>query len=266
MSDTSSPEDRAQTVLEMLPATAPGSVVIGGWATWLRTRGARSHDVDLIVDWDQLQAIAGHARVERSTAQHAAATKWAGDWDGVHLDLYLPFQSRLGTKLELQVEKLAEHTERVDNQIVLSIPAQTAAKWAALVDRYGTPRGDKDREEVLQLLKSPAARDTPAILHYASRKPAQAVDSAIREGFEYLQERAPKAERRRLHQMARTWLTRTDTPPPTPARGSPTPGEAAHAAAPNPPGDRAHAQQRVTPPPDAPSAFEVSPSDGGIEM
>jgi hypothetical protein len=51
-----------------------------------------SRDVDLIVEWDQLRAIPEHARVERSAARHAGATKWVSEWDGVHLDLYFPFQ------------------------------------------------------------------------------------------------------------------------------------------------------------------------------
>ncbi len=79
MSETSSLDDRAQEVLELLPAAAPGSIVIGGWASWLRTRAQRSHDVDLIVDHEQLAAIGQHARVERSSARHAGAQKWVGD-------------------------------------------------------------------------------------------------------------------------------------------------------------------------------------------
>ncbi len=229
MSATSSPDDRAQRVLEQLPAAVPGTVVIGGWASWLRTHGARSHDVDLIVEWDQLQAISEHARVERSTARHAGATKWVGEWDGVHLDLYVPFQSRLGTKLELRVETLVQYTEQIDNHRVLSIPAQTAAKWAALVDRVGTTRGAKDREEVIELLANPEAQSTAKILHEASAKSAAAVNEAISEGFAYLQATAPRAQRRQLAQMQTAWLPSSPeqpTPPATQAGGLPKPGGA----------------------------------------
>ena len=262
MSETSSLDDRAQEVLELLPAAAPGSIVIGGWASWLRTRAQRSHDVDLIVDHQQLAAIGEHARIERSSAQHAGAQKWVADWDGVHLDLYVPFQSRLGTRLELRVEKLAQHTEQVDGQTVLTIGGQTAAKWAALVDRQGTRRGAKDREELLELLRDPAAADARHVLHEASNQPAHVVDAAIRDGLDYLAAGAERIERRRLQRLAKTWLpdpVEAAPPAAAPARGTTRPGGR--------PPRRAQTKSRRQPPPPPAGPAELPPArEDGIEL
>jgi hypothetical protein len=159
-----SPETPAERVLAEITAIVPHAVVIGGWATWLRTGGAKSHDIDLIVDWDELAEIGHHAEVEQSTARHAGAVKWRGTWDGVHLYLYVPHQSRLGTKLELRVERLRDHTETLDDHRVLTAPGQIAAKWAALVDRADSIRGEKDRDELLELLTHPDAATAGAMI------------------------------------------------------------------------------------------------------
>ncbi len=52
MSESSSPEDlRAREVLDEVLAVVPTAILIGGWASWTRTGGAMSHDIDLIVGY-----------------------------------------------------------------------------------------------------------------------------------------------------------------------------------------------------------------------
>ena len=42
---------------------------------------------------------------------HSGGRKGRGTKDGVHVDAYIPWESALGTKLRLKVEKLTKHTE-----------------------------------------------------------------------------------------------------------------------------------------------------------
>ena len=103
--------EQSKAVLDDLLATVPGAILIGGWGTWAAVGGAMSHDVDLIVTRDELAQIGGMVD-ELSESRHLAGTKWRGTWRGVHIDLYAPYQSRLGANLQLRVEALAPYAER----------------------------------------------------------------------------------------------------------------------------------------------------------
>lgn len=41
--------ERSQAVLGEVVATLTDAILIGGWGTWVRTKGPMSHDIDLIV-------------------------------------------------------------------------------------------------------------------------------------------------------------------------------------------------------------------------
>lgn len=195
--------------------TAPDSVVIGGWGVWLRERARFSHDIDLIVTHEQLHAIATRSDTPplESSARHAGGRKWAADWNGVHLDLYVPYQSRLGTRLQLRVEDLIADAEALEGHRVLSIPAQIASKWAALADRHQTSAGSKDVADLRAMLRHPDATLAGAVLYRASAAPSADVTAAIRIGFRALYDAAPRAEQRHLRKLEQAWISAgTDGP------------------------------------------------------
>ena len=78
-----------------------------------------------------------------SESHHLAGTKWRGTWRDIHIDLYAPYQSRLGANLQLRVEALVPHAETIDGRRLLSVPAHTATKIAALLDRPDSLPGGK---------------------------------------------------------------------------------------------------------------------------
>ena len=160
--------DLSRAVLGEVVAAVPDAILIGGWASWVRTGGAMSHDIDLIVTRAELEQP--EAMVDDlSESRHLGGVKWRATWRDIHLDLYVAHQSQLGTNLQLRVEKLAPYVEQVNGYRVLNIPAHTATKVAALLDRPDSMPGRKDRYEILRLLRAPQAARTPLIMLAAWR-------------------------------------------------------------------------------------------------
>ena len=87
------------------------SILIGGWATFELVGGEISKDIDLIIFSDEVRAKIELRVSDLSKSDHHQGRKWRGIVDGIHIAIYLPYESQLGNKLRLRVETLAEHTE-----------------------------------------------------------------------------------------------------------------------------------------------------------
>jgi hypothetical protein len=198
--------EQSKAVLDALLAAVPDAILIGGWGSWARLGGAMSHDVDVIVTRAELARIE-HMVDEVSSSRHLAGTKWRGTWRGIHIDLYVPFQSRLGANLQLRVETLASHTETLQGRRLLTVPAHVASKVAALLDRPDSLPGRKDRQELLGLLDLPGSGGTPAVIKAASTRTAAEVATLIDRAFGFLvgAENLNRHDRARLRQLASQW-------------------------------------------------------------
>jgi len=139
----------------------PEAVLIGGWATYLRASVAKSHDLDVIVDHATLAKLG--AKFQLAPSRHISGRKFAFEIDGVGIDVYPVYQSKLGRKLQIPVEVLIEHTERIDRTRVLTAEAHFVAKLAGLLDRPDTLPGEKDRREMWALMNSGSGLDFKAI-------------------------------------------------------------------------------------------------------
>jgi hypothetical protein len=219
--------EQSKAVLDDLLGAVPEAILIGGWGTWARVGGAMSHDVDLIVSRAELAQIEGMVD-EISQSHHLAGTKWRGTWQGIHIDLYAPFQSRLGANLQLRVEALVPYAELADGRRLLSVPAHVATKVAALLDRPDSLPGRKDRQELLHLLARPDASGAAGVIKAASARTPDEVGVLIDRAMTFLAGEASlnRQERNRLRQMARQWKLQADgglamdTPsPPSPDSG-----------------------------------------------
>jgi hypothetical protein len=198
--------ERSRSVLGRVHDAVPDAVLIGGWGTWVRTGGPMSHDIDLIVTRPQLATLRALAD-EVSESRHLAGRKWRGTLGGIHLDLYVPHQSRLGQHLELRTERLVRRTEVVDGWVVLEPPAHLATKLAALVDRPDSASGDKDRHEIMALLgQGVDSADAVRVLHNASAREPAEVTGLIDRAFQHLGDlHLDRNQRRALNQLARDW-------------------------------------------------------------
>ena len=165
-----------------------------------------SHDIDLIVSRQDL-ALLGTMADDMSASHHIAGTEWRGTWRSIHLDLYVPYQSRLGANLQLRVEQLEVYAETLKGYRVLAAPAHTATKIAALLDRPDSLPGRKDRNEILQQLADPATASTPTVIGLASARSPSEVGTLIARAFEFLagEPELGRRGRLRLSQTNTAW-------------------------------------------------------------
>jgi hypothetical protein len=200
---------RSRSVLDLVVGAVPTAVLIGGWATWVRTSGPMSHDIDVIVDHGGLEAIRAHSD-DVTSSSHLGGRKWRATIDGIHLDLYIPYQSRLGQRLGLRAESLVGYAETVDGWHVLSVPAHLATKIAALLDRPDTMPGEKDRSEILALLPEADGRSVIEVIETASEHDLPVLqDDLTKTLFEYLAETEGlgRPDRDELRRTQREWTT-----------------------------------------------------------
>jgi hypothetical protein len=75
------------------------------------------------------------ARFRLSPSQHIGGRKFEIKVEGVGVDVYPVYQSKLGQHLQIPVEVLINHTEKIDRTRVLTTEAQFVSKMAALLDQ-----------------------------------------------------------------------------------------------------------------------------------
>lgn len=153
--------EHVEEVMRKFVREYPNAVLFGGWATYLRTGVAKSHDIDVIVDHPTLEQVRSKHQVSES--RHVGGRKFEVKVDGVSVDVYPVYQSRLGRRLQLPVEILLPSSEKVKGVRVLSPEGQFASKMAALLDRADSLPGDKDRKEMWALLQADPALDFASV-------------------------------------------------------------------------------------------------------
>ncbi len=188
------------SVLRAFVAEFPGAVLLGGWASYLRTMADKSHDIDVIVDHVTLSALA--SRYELKPSSHIEGKKYQMELQGVEIDIYPVYQSKLGQRLRMPVEVLAAYAESLSGFKVLSAEAQFVAKMAALLDRPDSLPGDKDRREMWRLANLPEGLDFDKVAQMLSRSPhSPAQQLALMEETFRLLEETDTINRRDLGQL-----------------------------------------------------------------
>lgn len=191
-------EDHVQAVMRKFVLEFPDAVLIGGWASYLRARVPKSHDIDVIVDHATLAKLG--AKYQLSPSQHISGRKFAIEVEGIGVDVYPVYQSKLGRRLQIPVEMLINHTEKIDRTRVLTAEAQFVAKMAALLDRPDTLPGEKDRREMWELVNSSPGLDYKVIAGillrggWASNRQTELLDQT----FELLGETADLSKSNRV--------------------------------------------------------------------
>lgn len=189
------------------------SILIGGWATNARVGGEISHDVDLIITDQSLRQKLPTRLAEYSENElHSGGKKARGTADGVHVDAYFPYESKLGSKLLLNVGILTNYIDpdfTVQGWLMLTLDAHIATKIAALLDRHATEKGKKDARELVALIDSGGdPRKVVDVILAATGAEKGEVEGYIRQMFELLPKLADlnQKARRRYAALAREWI------------------------------------------------------------
>ena len=116
-------------------------ILIGGWAVYLWTGGAKSKDIDIIVDIQLLPTLKAEGLRKNDRLKKYEIRK--GDID---IDIYVPYYSTLGIPL---------HTIRTTVIQGFTVPAVEELllfKQVAEQARAPSEKGEKDRIDILSLL------------------------------------------------------------------------------------------------------------------
>ena len=187
------------------------SILIGGWATFVRVGGEISLDIDLITSQESRPKLE-QLMTDLSPSNNHQGRKLRATIDDVHLDIYLPYESQLGGKLRLKVEVLAEYPDELsfEKWTLLRLEAHIATKMAALLDRHFSEKGQKDAREILALLKLEGVDPAIAaeVLDQASTVDIQELPAMIGEAFDLIGNiiKLSKADQKLLAAAKKSWV------------------------------------------------------------
>ena len=77
-------------------------ILIGGWAVFLYTHSLKSKDIDIVIDYDELEKL----KKKFTVVKNDRLKKYEIKIDGIDIDIYLPFYSELGIPAE-EIQKYA---------------------------------------------------------------------------------------------------------------------------------------------------------------
>jgi len=187
------------------------SILIGGWATFVRVGGEISLDIELITSQESRHKLE-QLMTDLSPSNNHQGRKLRATIDDVHLDIYLPYESQLGGKLRLKVEVLAEYPDELsfEKWTLLRLEAHIATKMAALLDRHFSEKGQKDAREILALLKLDGIDPAIAakVLDRASTVDIQELPAMIAEAFDLIGKivKLSKTDQKLLAAAKKSWV------------------------------------------------------------
>jgi hypothetical protein len=119
-------------------------VLIGGWAVFLYTKALKSKDIDIIVDYDQLDKI----RKEFEVFKNERLKKYEAKTGETDIDIYLPHFSDIG----IPVEKIIKHTQMIEGFLVPIPEILLILKVYCFSSRKNSVKGNKDLIDIFSLL------------------------------------------------------------------------------------------------------------------
>ena len=119
-------------------------IVIGGWAAYLWTKAHKSKDIDVVVDYSELQKLSSEFRLEKNERLR----KYEIKLEQFDIDIYLSKFS----KLALPVEDLFNYKAKIDGITTVQCEVLIILKQGAEIDRRASIKGRKDQIDLLTIL------------------------------------------------------------------------------------------------------------------
>jgi hypothetical protein len=120
-------------------------ILIGGWAIYLYTKALKSKDIDIIIDYSELEKL----KKEYDVFKNERLRKYEIKIDEIDADIYLPHFSNLG----LPVEEIKNFSQSLEGFSVAIPEILLILKAYTFEQRKGTTKGRKDLIDIFSLLK-----------------------------------------------------------------------------------------------------------------
>jgi len=121
-------------------------VLIGGWAVYFLTRTIKSKDIDIIVDFENLAKL----RSELNLKKNEFLKEYEAEIEGISVDIYVPYYSRL----VVPVEEILKNVVRIEGFKIPRPEILLLLKQQAEMQRKDSVKGQKDRVDIICLMKS----------------------------------------------------------------------------------------------------------------
>lgn len=115
--------------------------LIGGWAVYLWTKGHKSKDIDIIVDFETLSQL----KKKYDLRKNEKLKKYEIRVEEIDIDIYVPHYSGLMPLEEVD-------TEKVEGFAVAKPEYLLILKQGAELERKESEKGEKDRIDIISLL------------------------------------------------------------------------------------------------------------------
>lgn len=120
-------------------------ILIGGWAVFLYSQALKSKDIDIILDYDELEKF----KKEFDVYKNERLKKYEAKTEQVDIDIYLPYFSNLGIPLE----EIKQFRQSLEGFIVPIPEILLILKINTFEDRKETTKGKKDLIDIFSLIK-----------------------------------------------------------------------------------------------------------------
>jgi len=119
-------------------------ILIGGWAVFLYSKGLKSKDIDIVIDYDELAKIKG----EFDLFKNERLRKYEIKIEEIDIDIYLPHFSNLG----IPVEEIKNYAQSREGFLAPWPELLLVLKVYAFQERKGTVKGQKDLIDIFSLI------------------------------------------------------------------------------------------------------------------
>ena len=119
-------------------------ILIGGWAVFLYTQALKSKDVDIIVDYEELEKL----RADFTLIKNNRLRKYEVVIKEIDIDIYVPFYSHLG----IPVEDIKKYSQNIEGFMAPKKEILLILKQTAYFERQASPKGEKDKIDIISLL------------------------------------------------------------------------------------------------------------------
>jgi len=119
-------------------------ILIGGWAIFLYTKALKSKDIDIIVDYDELENF----KKEFDIVKNERLKKYEVKIEQIDIDIYLPYYSNIG----LRIEEVKKYTQSIEAFEVPIPEVLLILKTYTFFQRRNTTKGRKDLVDIFSLL------------------------------------------------------------------------------------------------------------------